>query len=101
MQLCVYGPCQVPNCCIEHESAVLDSSPLIYLDLTWSVKHTVPLFVFPLAFTPLRGLDGFYLCSVWCLSSRMSLLIFLKPEWIVRGGGPTMSLVTGRVMCLK
>jgi hypothetical protein len=98
VQLCVYGPCQVSK----HESAVFDSSPLIYIDLIWPVKHSVPLFTFPLAFTSLLGLDGFYLLQcVWCLSSRMSLLMFLKLEWIVRGGGPSMSLVTGRVMCSK
>jgi len=36
-QLCVYGPCQVPNYCVKHESTVFDSSPLIYLGLIWSV----------------------------------------------------------------
>jgi hypothetical protein len=61
MQLCVYVPCQEPDCCVKHESAVFDSSGLIHLNLVWSVKHNVPLFVFPLAFTPLLGLDGFYL----------------------------------------
>jgi hypothetical protein len=61
VQLCVYGPYQVPNYCVKHESAAFDSSPLIYLDLIWSVKHIVPLFMFPLAFPSLLGLDGFYL----------------------------------------
>lgn len=59
------------------------------------------LLLFSLRFTSHTDWMAVIYCSVWCLSIRMSSLICVRPDWIIRGGGPSMSFVIGRVMFSK